>query len=674
MTLPQRNLLEKEISPYLQQHAGNPVHWRAWSAASLAEAQALNRPILLSIGYAACHWCHVMAHESFESPQTAALMNRLFVNIKVDREERPDIDQIYMAALSAMGEQGGWPLTMFLTPEGKPFWGGTYFPPEPRYGRPSFTQVLKAISGSWAEKKDNLTDSADALSAHIEAQLSNDAPKSGLDPDRLPALAGKIEQMMDSERGGIRGAPKFPNAPFMHSLWFSWLGQGNMAHRDLFLLSLEHMLAGGIYDHVGGGLSRYSTDERWLVPHFEKMLYDNAQLLRLCNWAFDNTGNDLFRIRIEETVAWLLKDMLSPGKAFTASYDADSEGEEGLFYTWTEDDVAAATGTDTSLFHKYFTLEKPAGWEGKPILFHTPEQQTESIANASQVARLKDRLLAARSERPMPGRDGKVLTDWNALAIVALTECGRSLGRPEWIDCARTAFHSILEVAREGRLPHSQLDGRALFPALSSDYAGMASAAVALFEATSEPCFLDHARHFIHMLDRWHSDANGTGYYLTASDSTDVLLRVRGDVDEAVPSATAQIIEALQKLATATGDIALQEKAIAVAEHAFGRAARQAYGQIGIINACTLVLEPMKLVLVEDSRKPTLVTVANRTLDPRRVDIVLTLNANAGSTALPDGTRPVTDKPAAYLCAGQLCYPPISNPAELQTRLRKRAG
>ncbi|KQZ15067.1 thioredoxin domain protein [Mesorhizobium sp. Root554] len=672
MNQPQHNLLDKEASPYLRQHAGNPVHWRGWSAASLAEAQALDRPILLSVGYAACHWCHVMAHESFESQETAALMNRLFVNIKVDREERPDIDQIYMAALSAMGEQGGWPLTMFLTPEGKPFWGGTYFPPEPRYGRPSFGQVLEAIAKSWNEKKDDLTNSAHALSSHVEAQLSSTASKIGLDPDQLPTLAGRIGQMMDPELGGMRGAPKFPNAPFMHSLWLSWIGTGNAGHRDLVLLSLERMLAGGIYDHVGGGLSRYSTDERWLVPHFEKMLYDNAQLLRLCNWALGETANDLFRIRIEETIAWLLREMSSSGDGFTASYDADSQGEEGLFYTWKKEDIDEALGTDSSLFYNYFSLEKPPGWEGDPILFQTSGQQSASIVDAQKAAGLKEGLLAARARRPMPGRDDKVLTDWNGLAIAALAECGRSLGRAQWIERAGKAFLSILESSQEGRLPHSQLDRQALFPALSSDYAAMTSAAVALFEATSDRRFLNHARHFMEMLDRWHSDTDRTGYYLTAYDSADVPLRVRGDVDEAIPSATAQIIEALQKLATATGDIKLQEKAIVVAEHAFGRASRQTYGQVGIVNACAVVIEPMKLILVDDPDNPAFVTVANRHPDPRRVDIVLPLSANGGGATLPDGTHPATDRPAAYLCIGQLCHPPIWDATDLQARLRKR--
>ncbi|TJW87480.1 MAG: thioredoxin domain-containing protein, partial [Mesorhizobium sp.] len=286
MTLPARNLLAEEASPYLQQHSDNPVHWRAWSPDALAEAREHGRPILLSIGYAACHWCHVMAHESFENDAVAAVMNRLFVNIKVDREERPDIDQIYMAALHAMGEQGGWPLTMFLTPDGKPFWGGTYFPREARYGRPGFVQVLEAVDKAWREKQQSLAESADGLTVHVEQRLAGAKGKAVLDRDTLADLAARLDGMIDRDLGGLRGAPKFPNAPFMQTLWLSWLRDGRTTHRDAVLTSLEKMLAGGIYDHVGGGLSRYSTDAEWLVPHFEKMLYDNAQLVRMCNWAY----------------------------------------------------------------------------------------------------------------------------------------------------------------------------------------------------------------------------------------------------------------------------------------------------------------------------------------------------------------------------------------------------
>ena len=310
MSQPPRNLLADETSPYLRQHAANPVHWRAWHPGSLAEAAELQKPILLSVGYAACHWCHVMAHESFEDPEVAEVMNRLFVNIKVDREERPDIDQIYMAALTALGEQGGWPLTIFLTPETKPFWGGTYFPKEPRYGRPGFVQVLEAVAAAWRSDDDRIAQSADALTTHVSSRLAVASPPQDVDANDLADFANAISSMMDVRNGGLRGAPKFPNAPFLQTLWLNWLVNGEGRDRDHVIRTLENMLAGGIYDHVGGGMARYSTDADWTVPHFEKMLYDNAQLIRLCNWAYAETGQELFRIRIEETIDWLQREMV----------------------------------------------------------------------------------------------------------------------------------------------------------------------------------------------------------------------------------------------------------------------------------------------------------------------------------------------------------------------------
>ena len=671
MTLPARNLLAEEASPYLRQHGDNPVHWRGWSPAALAEARELGRPILLSIGYAACHWCHVMAHESFENDAVAAVMNRLYVNIKVDREERPDIDQIYMAALHAMGEQGGWPLTMFLTPDGKPFWGGTYFPREARYGRPGFIQVLEAVDKAWREKQQSLAESADGLTAHVEQRLAGAKGKAVLDRDTLADLAGRIDGMIDRDLGGLRGAPKFPNAPFMHALWLSWLRDGRTAHRDAVLASLEKMLAGGIYDHVGGGLSRYSTDAEWLVPHFEKMLYDNAQLVRLCNWAYAATGNGLFRIRIEETVDWLLREMLVEGGAFAASLDADSDGEEGLFYTWSRGEIESALGDDAPTFFRYFGLAGPHGWEGKPIIRQGEAEQRQGVADRARLAPLKARLLAVREQRVRPARDDKALTDWNGLMIAALAEAGRSFGRRDWLDAAAKAFAHIVGASRDGRLPHSMLGAKRLFPALSSDYAAMTNAAIALFEATGDPSYSGHARQFIGELDRWHRDGEKTGYWLTASDCGDVPIRIRGDVDEAIPSATSQIVEALVRLSSLTGELDLWEKAWTTAEHAMGRAAQQAYGQAGIVNACALALEPLKLVIVDKPESSSLIPVANRNPDPRRVDIVVPVGSAANRLLLPGGLLPPTDKPGAWFCSGQVCLPVVTDVNELEKLLRR---
>lgn len=669
MPFPESNLLSHETSPYLRQHKDNPVHWRGWSTEALAEARELDRPILLSIGYAACHWCHVMAHESFEDDSVAAVMNRLFVNIKVDREERPDIDQIYMAALSATGEQGGWPLTMFLTPDGKPFWGGTYFPKEPRYGRPGFVQVLEAVNRAWTDKRHEINKGADILTSHVSSQLALDRRPTPIDLESLPALAQGISGMIDRERGGLRGAPKFPNAPFMRTLWLSWLARGNAEHRDCVLVSLRKMLRGGIYDHIGGGLSRYSTDADWLVPHFEKMLYDNAQLLPLAGWAYAETGEDLFRVRIEETVEWLLREMQVEGGGFASSLDADTEGEEGLFYTWSRDEIESVLGDETASFLSCYELAEPQGWEGKPLVRIDPSLHDIVPTFEADVSAMRQALLAAREKRVRPGRDDKVLVDWNGLAIAGLVQVARQFGRADWLDAARSAFRFALE-SRDtaGRLPHSILGSKRLYPALSSDYAAMITASIALFEATQEGIYLQHANEFADLLDLWHSDGAGS-HYLSASDSGDVLVRIRGDVDEAVPSATSQIVEALTRLGSLTGETERQEKAWAAAEAAAGRAAGLTYGQAGIVNSCALTLDPIKLVAVDSPARKVLGTIADRQPDPRRVDILLTVGDHSSLPALPGGVVPDPDNAGAWLCSGNSCRPVITNPGELKSAL-----
>ena len=365
------NLLRHERSPYLLQHADNPVHWRPWGPAALAEARSTNRPILLSVGYAACHWCHVMAHESFEDPETAALMNQLFVNIKVDREERPDIDSIYMNALHALGEQGGWPLTMFLTPAGAPFWGGTYFPPEPRWGRPGFRQVLQGIAEAY-QRGDAAVETNAAALLRAVAAMSATRPGDLPGPTLLDSVRRSLLSLVDRERGGLRGAPKFPNPPIFRFLWQESRRTGDEDAAAAVHALLRAMSQGGIYDHLGGGYARYSTDAEWLVPHFEKMLYDNAQILELLAFAHAARADPLYAARAEETVGWLIRDMsaeLVEGRAaFAASEDADSEGEEGRFYVWTETEIDELLGADAAAFKTAYDVTPGGNWEGRTIL------------------------------------------------------------------------------------------------------------------------------------------------------------------------------------------------------------------------------------------------------------------------------------------------------------------
>ncbi|WP_048863257.1 thioredoxin domain-containing protein, partial [Acidisphaera rubrifaciens] len=420
--LPAANLLRDAASPYLLQHADNPVHWRVWGPDALAEAQALDRPILLSVGYAACHWCHVMAHESFEDAETAALMNALYVNIKVDREERPDIDHLYMSALHVLGEQGGWPLTMFLTPEGDPFWGGTYFPPTPRWGRPSFRQVLEGVAAAYHDKKDSIRHNTDMLRGALAAQAAL-RPGEGIGPAALDAAGARLLGMTDRDQGGMRGAPKFPNPPIFRFLFQNDHRIGGTEGRAAVHLLLRRMSQGGIYDHLGGGYARYSTDGVWLVPHFEKMLYDNAQILELLALAHADAPDPLYPARAEETVGWMERDMTAAADAdgraaFAASEDADSEGEEGRFYVWTEDEIAALLGADAAAFARAYDVQPGGNWEGHTILHRVTPPGTPD--EEARLAACRRRLLHARSARVRPGRDDKVLTDWNALAISGL--------------------------------------------------------------------------------------------------------------------------------------------------------------------------------------------------------------------------------------------------------------
>lgn len=660
------NLLAQESSPYLRQHADNPVHWRPWGKAAMEEAHATGKPILLSVGYAACHWCHVMAHECFEDAEVAALMNELYVNIKVDREERPDIDQIYMAALGAMGEQGGWPLTMFLTPEAKPFWGGTYFPKHSHYGRPGFLDVLRSIDGVWRNDRTRVDQNTEALTHHISARLDAKAASTTLDVALFDQFSSNIHGAMDLIKGGLSGAPKFPSATFMDTLWLSWLRNGETKHRDAFLISLKTMLQGGIYDHLGGGLSRYSVDEDWLAPHFEKMLYDNAQMIRHATYAFAQTGDQLFRIRIEETIAWLQREMLVEGR-FASSLDADSEGEEGRFYVWQDSDIP--TTPEFEKFRQIYDVSEKGNWEGKTILNRLHSKDSLDEAMEEQLAQARDELFARRETRIRPGRDDKALIDWNGLMIRALAEAGRVFERNDWIELALNAYRSISESMVEGRLPHSVLGNSRLFPGLSSDYAAMINAGLSLYQATQDSKYIQDARHWLATLDRWHGTEDGN-HALSASDSGDVIIRVRGDQDEAIPSATSQIIEAMTRLSVATSDEELRQRAEKIAENALGRVLEQRYGQAGILNSASLLLEPMKLVLVTPDKDHALVRMAAQMPDPRRTDLWIAFNEDRKIELVPGGGEITIKKPAAYLCRGFVCLAPVEDEAELQALLR----
>src|ERR1700690_3475106 len=497
MTSPQNtaheNRLASATSPYLLQHKHNPVDWWQWGPDALAEAKRSNRPILLSVGYAACHWCHVMAHESFEDEQTAKVMNELFVSIKVDREERPDIDQIYMNALHLLGEQGGWPLTMFLTPAAEPVWGGTYFPKESRYGRPAFTDILREVARLFREEPQKIEQNRASLLARL-AEKARPAGKVTIGLKELDAAAGQVGNMFDSVNGGLRGAPKFPQPAILEMLWRTGLRTGDARFFETVEHSLDRMCEGGIYDHLGGGFSRYSVDERWLVPHFEKMLYDNAQLLELLALAYQRSGNPLFGARARETVAWLKREMTTAEGAFAASLDADSEGEEGKFYVWSKNEIVELIGPEAGgFFAHHYDVSDEGNFEGHNILNRLNGVE-RSETDEARLSALRAILLEARRDRVRPGLDDKVLADWNGLMIAALANASLMLDEPSWLDLAGRAFEFVASTMTRGdRIGHSWRQGQLKFPGLASDFAAMIRAALALYEATGTPAYLDQA-------------------------------------------------------------------------------------------------------------------------------------------------------------------------------------
>ena len=661
-----QNRLSASASPYLLQHKDNPVHWQPWDDQALTEARELDRPILLSIGYAACHWCHVMAHESFEDAEVAALMNRLYVNIKVDREERPDIDQLYMAALSAMGEQGGWPLTMVLTPDGKPFWGGTYFPKEPRYGRPGFSDVLVKVEAAWRQRRHEIDANADRLQDHLKNELAGTASAVKITPKTISDFAGKVAGIYDPASGGITGAPKFPNAPFLETLWRSWMREHDEAAHDRFLETVTAMALGGIYDHIGGGLARYSVDGQWLVPHFEKMLYDNAHFIRHCIWAHGQTKSDLFRIRIEETIGWLQREMAMPSGGFAASLDADSEGVEGKYYVWSMKEVADVLGDDAGPFAAAYDISPAGNWEGSniPNLSGFRSDPDRAGAEIDRFANHRAQLLKRRQNRIPPGQDGKVLADWNGYAIRAIAEAARYFGSESWLELASEQFQTLMSsMFNEERLSHVHDGHRAGSFGFATDYAAMINAALALYEASGRHELLEQAEKLAATLKKNHFDFESSrGFWTQEQGRSDTPMLTWNDLDEANPSATSQIIEAFTRLALASDDIELTEFTDHVTTQAAGRILQSRFGQAGFVNAADTVLTAQKLVVVgTDKRTDTLWAWAAAHPDPRRIDIFLT----AGND------HPQFQRTGAYLCAEMKCSPPVETGDELKTLMEE---
>ena len=668
----QRNNLDRETSPYLGQHRANPVHWQPWRGEVLAHARHSGKPILLSVGYAACHWCHVMAHESFEDEAIAAVMNALFVNVKVDREERPDIDAIYQGALQLMGQQGGWPLTMFLTPDGEPFWGGTYFPPAPRFGRPGFATVLRAVEGSFRQGSDKVEHNRRAL-AEAMARLADGAGAGAIPSDIGDTTATALLNIVDARHGGLGQAPKFPHVPDLELLWRTWRQGRGERFGQAVLKTADAMAEGGIYDHLGGGWARYCVDEKWLVPHFEKMLYDNAQLIEFYTRLHLATGKGLYRRRVAETVAWLAREMTTADGAFCSSLDADSDdgsghGEEGAFYVWNEAEIDAVLGDEAAFFKRHYDVTADGNWEGRTILNRLAAPTPDEAAEA-RLAACRQRLFERREERPRPGLDDKVLADWNGLAIRALARAGAALDEPSWIAMARRAFDHIVAAMSEGdRLCHSARDGRRLALAMLDDYSHMADAALALHEATGDDGLVARARAWVGVADAHYRDRARGGYFFTADDAEALILRSRSALDNATPSGNGTMLGVLARLWHLTGENALRESAWALATAFAGDVRANPAGHAVLILHLDLLERGLQVAIVGRRDEEAVAGLLAAVRRAARQDVAVLVVGDGGALAAGHpaaGKGRVGGRAAAYVCRGRTCSPPVTEAAAL---------
>lgn len=567
------NRLSHETSPYLRQHANNPVDWYPWGEEALQRARELDRPIFLSIGYSACHWCHVMEHESFEDEETARILNERFISIKVDREERPDLDQIYMTAVQIMTQHGGWPMSMFLTPDLRPFFGGTYFPPQDRQGMPSFKRILLAVSQAWTDKRDTVAEQAKEFTAHLQTVIHGEGGGEGtLSAALLQNVGTVLRRAFDPVHGGFGRAPKFPHPMELRLLLRVWKRFGDDEALDMATRTLDHMARGGMYDHLGGGFHRYSTDARWLAPHFEKMLYDNALLPVAYLEAFQATGNPFYRTVVEETLNYVLREMTSLEGPFFSTQDADSEGEEGKFFVWSEKEVDKFLGKEeATLFKNVYDVTPEGNWEGHNILNRSrpDEQEAKVLGLAEEELRRrlessKRKLLEARGRRVWPGRDEKVLTSWNGLMINAFAQAAQVLEKPAYAQAAGRAAEFLLNRMRapQGRLLRTYSAGaEPKLNAYLEDYAFLIDALVSLYEAVFDPRWLHAALELTDvMIDQFWDEREG-GFFYTGKDHEQLIARGKDPSDSSIPSGNGMAVSALLRLAKLTGRADLLEKA-----------------------------------------------------------------------------------------------------------------
>jgi uncharacterized protein len=684
------NRLARETSPYLLQHAHNPVDWYPWSDEAFAAAREQDRPILLSVGYSACHWCHVMERESFENAEIAAQMNRDFVNVKVDREERPDVDSIYMSAVQRMTGQGGWPMTVFLTPEGKPFFGGTYFPPHDLYGRPGFPRLLAAVAAAWKDQRAEIEQQSADLTADLVAgdNLLGGLPDTLLTAAVLDNAQGVLESQFDRRNGGMTGAPKFPqpmNLDFLLRCHHRTKRQEPLA---LVERTLQRMALGGIYDQLGGGFHRYSTDDVWLVPHFEKMLYDNAQLAQVYCRAWQATGKSFYRGVAEEALEYVLREMTSPEGAFYSSQDADSEGEEGKFFVWTRDEVEDVLGKhDGQVFCAFYDVTAAGNWEGANILHVAMDAQEagrEFGLTVEETAVILDggrtKLFEARESRIKPALDDKVLTSWNGLMMAAFAECGAAFDRADFRAAAVKNAEYILRVhASRGaggrlRLNRTSRGGKAHLNGCLEDYAFYADALLLLYEATFERRWLRHAEEMTATIIALFADETpgGSGFFATPSDHEALIQRPRDWDDNAVPSGNSVAVDVLLRLAILTGNDSYKQRAADVLRRLAPVLEKHPGGFGRMLGGLDFYLSaPKEIALVGERTTPELRALLQAIRTRYLPNRVVAAGDGQSDVDLPllSGRQARNGRPTAYVCESFACKEPVDSPEALAAQL-----
>jgi hypothetical protein len=667
------NRLANETSPYLLQHAHNPVDWYAWGAEAFERARRENKPILLSVGYSACHWCHVMERESFEDDETARVMNDLFVSVKVDREERPDVDAIYMQAVQAMTGHGGWPMTMFLTPELEPFWGGTYFPPADRQGMPSFRRVLHAVADAYHNRPEDVKRVASSMREMYAATTERARGSGTMRPELFERAARGLLASYDERHGGFGDAPKFPQAMAMEFLLLRWARAQDEAALDAVRHTFRQMARGGIYDQIGGGFARYSVDREWLVPHFEKMLYDNALLTRVGVHLWQATKDDEVRRVVKETLRWASREMTAPSGGFYSTLDADSEGEEGKFYLWDEAELRAQLGADADALVAHWGVSGAGNFEGRNILHVTG---TSDVAH-EKVDAAKKKLYDVRAKRVWPARDEKILASWNGLMLRAVAEAARVFGDERFRDLAiRNGEFLFREMARDGRVFRSHKEGVTRIAGFLEDYAAVALGALALYELTFDRVWLDRARELSESMTRWFwgGDDDAGAFFDTPSDQEALITRPRDVTDNATPSGTSLAVELLLRLGDLFGDADMLRRANAMLETIAEPMARFPLAFGHALTAADLAVNSAIEVALVGSPGADDFGALERAVASRYVPSLVLAGGppeHANGIALLANREMRQGKATAYVCRSYVCDEPVTDPRPLLEQLNR---